>query len=210
MPSWKNVTITIGDDSVYAADAADKIIAKMRTYNDIGYQETINKIFFTGMTKEQVDMEHQDPAVQNLLNKHKLAMRMKKEIDRQKSLKRGYVMFGAERFMEMAFEEGLDLDEVESLVKQYNMKEVSSWYEKVKRWLVATLNTEGQISVKVIRERAIARGLLADPSSDPDEHKKQWDSIKVCASELGASSKNHRGYWRSVADEISLENLPIQ
>jgi len=120
------------------------------------------------------------------------------------------MQFGVERFMEMATEEGLDLDEVETLVQQYNMKEASSWYEKVKRWLVATLNSEGQVSVKAIKERAIARGLLADPVSDPEEYKKQWDSIKVCASELGASSKNHRGYWCDVANGISLDELPIQ
>lgn len=210
MPSWKNVTITIGEDSQYAADAADRIIARMRTHHDIGYQETINQIFFTGLEEERKKMGEQDPTVDKLIGKHKLALRMRKEIERQKALKRGYDLFGVERFMEMAFEEGLDLDEVEELVQQYDMRDATSWYDKVKRWLVAMLRAEGQVGVDVIKERAVARGLLTNPNDDLEEHKKQWSSIKVCASELGASSRKHRGYWCSVANGTDLDSLPIQ
>ena len=211
MSVWKNITIQVSSASQYGPQIVDKLIARLRTkYGDTRYAAIV-RMFFKGVEAIIKELGEEDEDVfelEELLKDHHFAIALEDEASRMKSLEKSYRTLGAEGFMRIGLEKGKSLKDIEWVIERYKIPGADSWYEKTKRWMVSLVQTLGEVDTDDIKRRAIERGILTDSLVDKVEHDRQWRSMKTCASELGLSSKSHRGYWKVVAGD--LDGLVIQ
>lgn len=207
---WKNLTIHVDDSSPHGPKACDELLSKVMTYEERNYQDAAWIVFRVGMEQKIQEYTAQgkdmSPVV-DLLREHDFIIALNEETERYRQLEKAYRTLGPEKFMDVALKKGISLDEVEHLIRSYSINTATSWYEQVKRWLIYFVQQNGERSVEEVKGAAIQCGLLADPSVDKDRYSKEWDSIKNCASELGLSSRQHRGYWRAISesDQLTLQ-----
>lgn len=203
---WKDVVIQIDEDTdPIAIKIADRAIGIIRSREGCSYHEAIKQALIEGLLANKHVTGN--PEIDRWAKEREFMMSACREAKEGAHYVKMYKLLGPERFVEKANEMGLDLERIEKFLDHHRVP-ITSWYDKVKRWLSSMLFVwGGSATVDTIRLQAIQCGLLADPDVDPERYNKEWASIKTCAGELGLTSREHKGYWKAIADD---EQLPLQ
>ena len=206
MATWKNFEIHVDDSSTYGPKDVDEEVALIKNEQGIGRNKALCRIFDLGM-KTRMEMRGKGELTPTSERKQ-FILDMESEARDRERLEKAYLKLGAERFAEKAVEDGMPLEDLEFYLRVLRVPSAGSWYEKAKRWMAWYVNTEGGIAnVSDIKEKAIEVGILTDPEKDRKEHNRQWQNMKTAASEMGMTSRDHRGWWEAIAGN---DDLPIQ
>lgn len=174
--------------------AIEELISRVMNVQNLNRTKAIKHIFKAGLKILSKFPCYADAELKEAWGKARFYSRVRLEAARRREFSRAYKDLGPTRLQELAEEEGIDLDD--------NLDDflwpVTSRFDRMKRWILEFLGDEPH-KIEDIRAAAVRDGILTSPKDNTEQYKRDYQSFKTAASELGVSgSHTKHGEWQKV------------
>lgn len=199
VPSWNRTYSVNINGEQHFVKAIEGLISTIINTHGGNRQSAIKHIFTAGVQVMAENPSYATNEVRVPLEAALFLANARSRAEFIKELKLISDALGEDELLEMARKANFEIEELfESLER---MPDNSSWWEQAERWLVATLQDCTEHSSDEMKNKAIADGIVSDPSKFPEQHEKDWANLKSKASMEGHSRRGKRGFWKARCED---------